>query len=734
MNEQQQKTDAAGGPPNVIFALDIGTRSVIGIVGTEEPDGLFRILDFEVLEHSRRAMVDGQIEDIEQVARVAGTVKRTLEERLGFPLARVHIAAAGRALRTVRAEYAMELNAADTITLQTVSSLEAEAVKCAQETLRQEGTQPELDFYCVGYSVVKYYLDDYALSTLLDHKGKTAKVELVATFLPGQVVESLYAVMSKIGLTVASLTLEPIAAINAVIPQELRILNLALVDIGAGTSDIAISRDGSVVAYTMATIAGDEITEAIIKAFLVDFQTAERVKMELLDDQREIRFKNILGFEQTVTTAELFEAIGSSVNGLCREISEKILEVNGGPPAAVFLVGGGSKLPRLAENVSINLNLEDNKVAVGGTNYMKRSILSQQEIDGPEFVTPVGIALTALMRKQNGLQVLLNGKETAVLKSGSATVMDVLLANGFESAQIIGRSGKSITFELNGQKKTVRGGHPVPAEIRVGGVLAGIATPVVAGDAVEITPAVQGRDAAPKVEDVAGPVRGVTVMLNGLPVDCGTCVLLNGEKVPGDREIHDLDLLETTEIHTLNDLMQQANLSFAEVTCLVGGAPANPEHILENGEDIRYFERSSAVQAASGAPADSAPEQAPLAKEAEEVVEYTLSDFVSPGQPAAAQPSEEEPAAARSQARVSFYDEPLWDKPIRVTVNGQPMELEPKVDGAPYQFVDMLNFVDIDPTKPQGNIVLNLNGTSASYLDVVRGGDAIEVFWDGEES
>lgn len=62
--------------------------------------------------------------------------------------------------------------------------------------------------------------------------GKTMEADVVATFLPGEVVESLYAAMHLAGLQVASMTLEPIAAMNAAIPAELRLLNLALVDIG----------------------------------------------------------------------------------------------------------------------------------------------------------------------------------------------------------------------------------------------------------------------------------------------------------------------------------------------------------------------------------------------------------------------------------------------------------------------------------------------------------------------
>ena len=84
--------------------------------------------------------------------------------------------------------------------------------------------------------------------------------------------------MNKVGLRVNNLTLEPIAAIEAVVPQKLRLLNIALVDIGAGTSDIAISSKESIASYGMVPQAGDEVTEAIVQECLVDFNTAEYIK------------------------------------------------------------------------------------------------------------------------------------------------------------------------------------------------------------------------------------------------------------------------------------------------------------------------------------------------------------------------------------------------------------------------------------------------------------------------
>ncbi len=60
----------------------------------------------------------------------------------------------------------------------------------------------------------------------------------------------------------------------------MRRLNVALVDIGAGTSDIAITNLGTVIAYGMVPIAGDEVTEAISDHYLLDFPLAEKAKRE----------------------------------------------------------------------------------------------------------------------------------------------------------------------------------------------------------------------------------------------------------------------------------------------------------------------------------------------------------------------------------------------------------------------------------------------------------------------
>ena len=326
----------------LIYALDIGTRSVIGMLGALE-QGRIRILALEKQPHARRAMLDGQIEDIDQVAGAVSLVTHRLEEASGRRLTRACVAAAGRALRTELGRSTLELSAPEALGHERIHQLEATAVANAEQALSTDGPE-EQRFFLVGYTPTQFWLDHYPLTTLLGHTGQHLEAAVVATFLPSEVVDSLYAVMQKAGLEVASMTLEPIAALNAAIPADLRLLNLALVDIGAGTSDIAVCRDGSVVGYTMATVAGDEITEALMRACLVDFPTAEAMKLEL-GRSKSVSFTDILGLEQTLPAEELFSLLDGPIQALADEIAQRICQSMEVLPPPSFWPAGGRQAP-----------------------------------------------------------------------------------------------------------------------------------------------------------------------------------------------------------------------------------------------------------------------------------------------------------------------------------------------------------------------------------------------------
>nr|MDE7433389.1 cell division protein FtsA [Lachnospiraceae bacterium] len=95
---------------NIVFGLDIGTRSIVGSVGYLENNNKFNVIATYSKEHETRAMLDGQIHDIAKVSDTISKVKRELEAQLSMPLKDVCIAAAGRVLKTITVHVDYELN------------------------------------------------------------------------------------------------------------------------------------------------------------------------------------------------------------------------------------------------------------------------------------------------------------------------------------------------------------------------------------------------------------------------------------------------------------------------------------------------------------------------------------------------------------------------------------------------------------------------------------------------
>src|SRR5690625_2002197 len=329
-----------------VFALDIGTQTVTGII-LKRAGQAFEICDVYTKQHEQRAMLDGQIQNVVQVAEVITEVKETLAKKHG-PLENVCVAAAGRALKTIQAHATLPVHERPIRTDEEIKHLELSAVKQAQLKLAEDQEGQFKEYHCVGYSVVHYKLDGEIIGSFIDQLGEEASIEVIATFLPKIVIESLTAALDRAGLTMQALTLEPIAAIHVLVPESMRRLNVALIDIGAGTSDIAISSQGTIVAYGMVPTAGDEITEAISDYFLLDFKVAEKTKQQSVNE-KQATVQDILGFESLITYEELVPQIMDRINELAQLLANEVRILNGKSPQAVMLIGGGSLTPMINE-------------------------------------------------------------------------------------------------------------------------------------------------------------------------------------------------------------------------------------------------------------------------------------------------------------------------------------------------------------------------------------------------
>ncbi|WP_102691032.1 cell division protein FtsA [Rummeliibacillus pycnus] len=538
-----------------LFALDIGTRSVVGII-LEEQDNQFHVVDLIAEEHKERAMVDGQIHNVIHVAKVIQHIKEQLEEKHG-PLRSVSVAAAGRALKTEQASVTLDIKNRPTMTEDDINRLELAAVQKAQQQLLDHKENSNSNhYYCVGYSVLYYRLDSEEIGSLMDQQGEEVEVEVIATFLPRVVVESLLAALKRAGLEMEGLTLEPIAAINALIPSTMRRLNIALVDIGAGTSDIAITNKGTVTAYGMVPTAGDEITEALSDHYLLDFPVAEKVKRDL-SKYDEITISDILGFEQLYSKTEVIEVLRPAVTSLARAIGNEILRLNNHiAPKAVLLVGGGSLTPEITDELCKILEIPKNRAAVRGIDAIQQLTREDHVPASPELVTPIGIAISAKTSPIKYMSVKVNNQIIRLFELKEMTVADALLAANVSINRLYGKPGLAMSIKVNGQDIFVPGGHGSPTEIFVNGEKATTKDSIQNNDVIELIEGMNGEQAQATIQDIIECNEKIVVYVNNQPFTIEPRFILNGQIVDVETDLQDGDLLTVETAKSIEQILK----------------------------------------------------------------------------------------------------------------------------------------------------------------------------------
>ncbi|WP_378956567.1 cell division protein FtsA [Pelosinus sp. sgz500959] len=540
---------------NLLFALDIGTRSVVGLVGEQTEHGI-EIIASERREHHTRAMLDGQIKDVPEVAKIIAIIKNKLEETCG-PLQKVSVAAAGRALCTIKSQAEIEAYDRGILTKIDEHALELAAIQSAQQQLSTSNAiNDPTAYYCVGYSVVSFTLDTTPLKTLVGQRGKLASIELIATFLPKQVIDSLQSAITMVNLEMATLTLEPIAAINVLIPQTMRHLNLVLVDVGAGTSDVAITKDGSVIGYGMVPCAGDEITESISQKHLLDFNVAEKIKRQLTDPEiNKVTFNDVLGFSHEVPTSEIIDSITQDVAQLAQAIALQIVTLNNVAPQAVLLVGGGSLTPMLPELLAQALDMPASRVAVRCPDTIEGLHNIPTDLCAPDAVTPLGILKLSASPTLNFINVTLNKQPLHLFNLGQLTIADALLAAGIDIRSLRGRPGMGITINTNGQTKFFSGTYGKPGRIELNGSETSLDHPLHEDDTITVIKGVDGSVPVVYLRDIVDTSMALPLFINEQSHYIPSILTVNGIVADPESQLTDRDQVTCRLPLTLGEVL-----------------------------------------------------------------------------------------------------------------------------------------------------------------------------------
>lgn len=709
------------------FALDIGTRSIVGLAFRYHPPDLV-IENFSIFEHASRGMIDGQVQDIEEVARFAARVRDDLVKKTGEKFTRASIAFAGRSLHSRIITTSLEFPFEQYIDETTISEVNRRAIN----TGITHGLK--LNMYCVGYVQVGYLLNDTPVRNPKGHYAHRLTARVLVTFLPREIVNSKIAVLRRIGLEPDIITLEPIAAGDIVFVERIRHLNLLLLDIGAGTTDLAITSGGTVVGYASLPFAGDEITEEISEAYLLDFETAEKTK-RLLTLGEQVSFTSVFGKHYTVPTAEILARIEARVKQLAGEIRKAAADIFPSRISAVFCVGGGSFTPGIREALEKSFGIPIDRIIVPDARELPYVDDKTGALYGPHWMTPLGIARAAATRSGFSLLALqVNDQPLAAMgMGGKITVLEALGLRGLLPAgRKSAAAGKPLTFLLNETRVVIDPPAPRPSVLTVNGEPATMEAEVTNGATLVFEAGDESRDGASAagelldrenafvtiVDDATGQERTwfFPLTINGAPAGTGTSIL-EGDKLTLPGEVTVETILRGLELN-LDEFRQR------ELEVWVGDR-AYP-----------FLHKSASVRNPRGA-------------------ELSLHDRIRKGERLTVHRHPELTAQVRDV--LPFLLETLPG--VRIELNGTPLalparELEILMDGVRvtaetplhpgakltvrppdqqvYRMADLIG--KLSPAAPDEmkgkRLRLERNGASASFDTPVSDGDRVEIRWE----
>ena len=549
------------------------------------------------------------------------------------------------------------------------------------------------------------------------HKARKLSVDLIATFLPDDVVDGLYKAVEIADLTVANLTLEPIAAMQAAVPQMYRMLNIALVDVGAGTSDISITKDGSIIAYGMIPKAGDELTEAIAQALLLDFNMAERVKTKVIENET-IRYEDIMGISHSIEPQEVLKIVENVIEDMTTDIAEKIKELNADKSvSAVFVVGGGGKIPTFTEKIAEKLGIISERVALRGKEVLKDI---DYQIENPVidsmYVTPVGICLNFYDQKNNFIFVNFNGKRIKLYDNGHLTVADAAMQAEFPNEGLFPRRGRELHYTLNGKPYMVRGKLGEPAVIKLNDEIVSLNSPIVAGDKIKVSESTPGEDASLEIKNLKEFGGKILVVVNDKTIELPQFSSVNGELQSEYYSIKDGDDIKMLNYYSVKQIAEFMDVTInPEYNIYVNNKISSLDTLVyENFNVIWTLEKLNLSDVTD---TDFENEEIEFSKYLTKTTE-TEDNSISI--------ENEENSTNNENEENSTGNE--TEKYMTVFVNGEEIHLKGKDE---YILVDVFDYIDFNLSKPEGrSVATKVNGQSALFAQTLNPLDKLEIYWE----
>lgn len=376
----------------IVVGLDIGTTKVIAIVAKRSATGQVDILGMGMAEN--HGVSRGVIDNIDKTVHAIQAAVRDAERQANVEINVVHVGIAGEHIRT--------LNRKGIITL---SNPDQEITAADVERLRSDMYKVQVD---PGTEILHIVPQDYAVDS---HHEVQDPVGMSGVRLEGnfQIItcqslsaRNIYKCVRKAGLEVEELVLQPLASSYAVLSEEEREAGVCLVDIGGGTTDIAIFENNVLRHTAVIPFGGSIVTEDIKHGCSVMRKQAEYLKRKfgsaLADALTEDEIITITGLKDRPPKEIMRRTLAGIIQARMEEILELVVReiVSAGYDTrlvgGIVVTGGGGELAHVAELISY---VTGNDCRAGHpTEHLGNGLV--EEVSYPSCATAVGLVVYAL--------------------------------------------------------------------------------------------------------------------------------------------------------------------------------------------------------------------------------------------------------------------------------------------------------------------------------------------------
>ena len=438
MDENKKKYNS----DDIILGLDIGTEFVKAIVAAKKKDNTLEIIGVGKAHQSMSNMYAGAIADIPGVISVCEKALSKAENMAGVVSKTAVVGIAGELIKgntnTVRyrrkngnkpiSETEMDL---------IIKKVQDSAGEKARKEVALETDNPDVQVRLINSAIVSLTIDGYKVSNPIGFKGSELVIQFYTAFAPLVHISAIEKVCAELNLDLLAVAVEPFAVCRACLGDDLDSNFSAIVmDIGGGTTDVAVVDDGGVDGTKMFGIGGRSFSHQIANHLGVDFDTAERLKLNL--DRDLLSDPAITTIADAASANEIEEylntdsrrkkiegAIDTNIEVWLSGVEITLEEFNSVEmlPNKILLCGGGAGLVRLQEALATKEWWKE-------LPFSRRPVvhlLDDIDIPGIENTTDVDLDysyITAFGLLRVALDTMVNGEEATGLRAKIAKLLN----------------------------------------------------------------------------------------------------------------------------------------------------------------------------------------------------------------------------------------------------------------------------------------------------------------------